>query len=129
MECPPVSIAANLWPVGFTYNELSELGILRKVHKLGPWSMYLRLLGDWKERPGFTPRKIADKVLRFFKFHSLTRHKAVVLTPSPHMSAYNPDDNRHDLRPFLYVVSWPYQTKKIMAHLEQLEKDLEGKSQ
>lgn len=33
-------------------SELSEFGILRKVHKLGPWSMYLRLLGDWKERPG-----------------------------------------------------------------------------
>lgn len=110
--------------MGFTYNELSEFGILRKVHKLGPWSTYLRLLGDWKERPGFGPREIADKVMRFFRFYSLNRHKAVILTPSPHLSAYNPDDNRHDLRPFLYVVNWPWQFDKIKKHVEDMEKRL-----
>lgn len=113
--------------MGFTYNELSEFGILRKVHKLGPWSAYLRLLGDWKERPGFGPREIADKVMRFFRFYSLNRHKAVILTPSPHMSAYNPDDNRHDLRPFLYVVNWPWQFDKIKAHVEEMEDRLAEK--
>lgn len=110
--------------MGFTYSELSEFGILRKVHKLGPWSAYLRLLGDWKERPGFGPREIADKVMRFFRFYSLNRHKAVILTPSPHLSAYNPDDNRHDLRPFLYVVNWPWQFDKIRRHVEDMEKRL-----
>lgn len=115
--------------MGFTYNELSEFGILRKVHKLGPWSTYLRLLGDWKERPGFGPREIADKVMRFFRFYSLNRHKAVILTPSPHMSAYNPDDNRHDLRPFLYVVNWPWQFDKIKAHVEEMEKRLAEKKE
>lgn len=115
--------------MGFTYNELSEFGILRKVHKLGPWSTYLRLLGDWKERSGFGPREIADKVMRFFRFYSLNRHKAVILTPSPHMSAYNPDDNRHDLRPFLYVVNWPWQFDKIKAHVEEMEKRLAEKKE
>lgn len=33
----------------------------------------------------------------------------------------DPDDNRHDLRPFLYVVNFPYQFDKIKAHAEQLE--------
>lgn len=112
--------------MGFTYNELSEFGILRKVHKLGPWSAYLRLLGDWKERPGFGPREIADKVMRFFRFYALNRHKAVILTPSPHLSAYNPDDNRHDLRPFLYVVNWPWQFDKIKTHVEEMENRLKS---
>lgn len=111
--------------MGFTYSELSEFGILRKVHKLGPWSAYLRLLGDWKERPGFGPREIADKVMRFYRFYALNRHKAVILTPSPHLSAYNPDDNRHDLRPFLYVVNWPWQFEKIERHVLDMEKRLE----
>jgi NAD+ synthase (glutamine-hydrolysing) len=116
--------------MGFTYSELSEFGILRKVDKLGPWSTYLRLLEDWQEREGYTPRKIADKVIRFFRFYSINRHKTVILTPSPHLSAYNPDDNRHDLRPFLYVVNWPWQFDKIRKHMEELERDIEeGKSE
>ncbi|KAK2048064.1 adenine nucleotide alpha hydrolases-like protein [Colletotrichum somersetense] len=104
--------------------ELSEFGIMRKVHKLGAWSTYLRLLGDWKERPGYGPRQIAERVKRFFRFYSINRHKAVILTPSPHLSAYNPDDNRHDLRPFLYVVNWPWQFGKIDAHAEDLERKI-----
>lgn len=115
--------------MGFTYSELSEFGILRKVHKCGPWSAYQRLLADWSDRPGFGPRKIADKVMRFFKFYSLNRHKAVILTPSPHLSAYNPDDNRHDLRPFLYVIDWPWQFKKIRDHVELLESTLGEKEE
>lgn len=110
--------------MGFTYAELSEFGILRKIEKLGPWSTYLRLLNDWKERPNFGPREIADKVMRFFRFYALNRHKAVILTPSPHLSGYNPDDNRHDLRPFLYVVHWPWQFDKIRKHVEEMEKGI-----
>lgn len=73
--------------MGLTYKELSDFGygpklplhrfkawltghnrILRKVHKLGPWSCYLRLLSEWKQRPGFGPTEIADKVFKFFRF-------------------------------------------------------------
>ncbi len=33
----------------------------------------------------------------------------MVLTPSYHAEQYSPDDNRYDLRPFLYSnFSWPY---------------------
>ena len=113
--------------MGLTYDELSVFGVLRKVEKLGPWSTYLRLLGQWKDRPGLGPRDIAEKVFRFFRFYALNRHKAVVLTPSVHMCSYNPDDNRHDLRPFLYVVDWPWQFAKIRAHLDELEPKLQAR--
>ena len=61
--------------------------------------------------------------MRFFRFYSMNRHKTVILTPSPHLSAYNPDDNRHDLRPFLYVIDWPWQFKKIRDDVDELEKE------
>ena len=111
--------------MGLTYEELSVFGLLRKVDYLGPWSAYLRLLGQWKDRPGFGPREIAERVMRFFRFYAMNRHKATIITPSIHLSAYNPDDNRHDLRPFLYVVSWPWQFGKIRAHVDELEKKMD----
>ena len=101
--------------MGLSYDELSTFGILRKVEKLGPWSCYLRLLVDWQDRPGYGPQEVATKVQRFFRFYAINRHKSTVLTPSVHMSAYNPDDNRHDLRPFLYVIDWPWQFNKIRS--------------
>ncbi|KAK5061419.1 hypothetical protein LTR84_007962 [Exophiala bonariae] len=117
--------------MGMTYDELSTFGVLRKVEKLGPWSCYLRLLVEWRERPGYGPQEVATKVMRFFRFYALNRHKSTVLTPSVHMSAYNPDDNRHDLRPFLYVIDWPWQFNKIKDHasalVERLAKQQQGK--
>src|ERR1700760_3889252 len=85
-----------------TYSELQAFSLLRKVEKLGPWSTYLRLLGEWKDRPDHTPTKIAEKTIRFYRYHFMNRHKATIMTPAIHLSSYNPDDNRHDLRPFLY---------------------------
>jgi NAD+ synthase (glutamine-hydrolysing) len=116
--------------MGMTYAELSTFGILRKVEKCGPWSAYLRLLSEWKERPGYEgqPAKIAEKVCRFFRFYAINRHKATVVTPSVHLSGYNPDDNRHDLRPFLYVVGWPWQFDKIWRHVRALEAEMGRKN-
>ncbi|KAK3330777.1 glutamine-dependent NAD(+) synthetase [Apodospora peruviana] len=113
--------------MGLTYAELSAFGLLRKVEKLGPWSCYLRLLVEWQDRPGFGPQEIATKVIRFFRFYAINRHKSTVITPSVHLSAYNPDDNRHDLRPFLYVVNWNWQADKILEHAAGLEKKLAEK--
>ncbi|KAI1112217.1 NAD+ synthase [Nemania sp. NC0429] len=109
--------------MGLTYAELSVFGIHRSVEKLGPWSSYIRLLGEWKDR-NLTPTQIAEKVFRFFRNYALNRHKATIITPSVHMSAYNPDDNRHDERPFLYVVGWPFQFDKIRNHARRLEEVL-----
>ncbi len=39
----------------------------------------------------------------------------------------DPDDNRADLRPFLYVVNWPFQFNKIRVHAEDLERRLAEK--
>lgn len=100
---------------------------MRKVDKLGPWSTYLRLLSEWRDRPGYGPRQIAEKVFKFYGSYAVNRHKAVIVTPSVHLSPYDPDDNRFDLRPFLYVVQWPWQFGKIRSHVEQLEKRLAEK--
>ena len=35
------------------------------------------------------------------------------LTPSYHAEAYSPDDNRFDLRPFLYSSRWPWQFRQM----------------
>jgi NAD+ synthase (glutamine-hydrolysing) len=35
------------------------------------------------------------------------------LTPSYHMESYSPDDNRFDLRQFLYNNDWTFQFMKI----------------
>lgn len=75
--------------MGMSYEELSVFGILRRVEKLGPWSSYVRLLYQWKDRPGMNPRKIAEKVMHFFRFYSINRHKATIITPSIHLSAYS----------------------------------------
>src|SRR5438034_6407754 len=86
--------------MGMTYHELSTFGILRKQFKLGPYGMFQRLLHDWKDRMG--PRDIAEKVKRFHHFYVINRHKMTGLTPAYHAESYSPDDNRFDLRPFLY---------------------------
>lgn len=36
-----------------------------------------------------------------------------VITPAYHAGSYNPDDNRFDLRPFLYRTNWPWQFRAI----------------
>ncbi|OAA79392.1 glutamine-dependent NAD(+) synthetase synthase [Akanthomyces lecanii RCEF 1005] len=106
--------------MGFTYKELSRFGLLRKVHKLGPYGCFLRLLGEWKDEK--TPREVADKTKRFFHFYAINRHKQTVATPAYHSESYSPDDHRFDLRPFVYppsFESWSY--KKIDARVEALE--------
>jgi NAD+ synthase (glutamine-hydrolysing) len=134
--------------MGMTYEELSVFGRLRKVSKLGPWGMYEKLVYLWSQPPpqsetmatksgmaahqdphavhaqihgrGLTPREIYEKVRRFFYFYSINRHKMTVLTPSYHAEAYSPDDNRFDLRPFLYPsFEWPY--KKMIESVEAWE--------
>lgn len=36
-----------------------------------------------------------------------------IITPSYHAESYSPDDNRHDLRQFLYNTKWEWQFKAI----------------
>ncbi|UZJ54145.1 hypothetical protein CBS101457_003465 [Exobasidium rhododendri] len=99
--------------MGMTYDELSIFGRLRKVEKRGPYSMFTKLLDEWGDR--LSPAEIAEKVKKFFFEYARNRHKMTTLTPSYHAESYSPDDNRFDLRPFLYPSRFPYQFDKIDA--------------
>lgn len=99
--------------MGMSYDELGIFGKLRKIHRLGPCSMFKRLRAvDWADR-GLSSSEIAKKVKKFFFFYSCNRHKMVTLTPSYHAESYSPDDNRFDQRQFLYNCRWPWQFRKI----------------
>jgi len=153
-ELEPISedyVQSDEVDMGMSYDELSVFGRLRKVSKLGPWSMYEKLVSLWSAPPeenraaisgrgeadhqqaetvhakihgrGLSPRIVAEKVARFYHYHYINRHKMTVLTPSVHMEAYSPEDNRFDLRPFLYpsfYTSLPY--RRIMQHVEAMER-------
>ncbi|EGF78318.1 hypothetical protein BATDEDRAFT_17496 [Batrachochytrium dendrobatidis JAM81] len=97
--------------MGMSYKDLSVFGTLRKISKMGPVSMFQRLLHDWGSM--FSPTEIAAKVKRMFFFYSINRHKATIMPPAYHMSSYSADDNRFDMRPFLYNASWKWQFEKI----------------
>ncbi|XP_073305879.1 glutamine-dependent NAD(+) synthetase [Primulina huaijiensis] len=103
--------------MGMTYEELSVYGRLRKIFRCGPVSMFKNLCYKWG--PKLTPAEIGDKVKHFFKYYSINRHKMTVLTPSYHAESYSPEDNRFDLRQFLYNSRWPYQFRKIDELVEQ----------
>lgn len=97
--------------MGMTYDELSLYGKLRKQSACGPYSMFCRLVSTWKE--GLSAQEVAQKVKHFFRCYAINRHKMTVLTPSYHAESYSPDDNRFDLRPFLYRANWSWQFKAI----------------
>ena len=106
--------------MGMTYEELSRFGRLRKIDHCGPVSMFEKLAVEWSHLP---PREVAEKVKRFFHFYAVNRHKATVLTPAYHAESYSPDDNRFDLRQFLYNVRWSWQFRRI----DQLAAEMEAR--
>nr|XP_023397586.1 glutamine-dependent NAD(+) synthetase [Loxodonta africana] len=105
--------------MGMTYAELSVYGRLRKIAKMGPYSMFCKLVNMWRD--SCTPRQVAEKVKQFFSKYSTNRHKMTTLTPAYHAESYSPDDNRFDLRPFLYNTGWPWQFRCIERQVLQLE--------
>lgn len=92
--------------MGMTYEELGHFGRLRKMSRCGPVSMFRKLLVTWSH---LAPSEVAAKVKRFFYYYSLNRHKMTTITPAYHAEAYSPDDNRFDLRQFLYNTRWTRQ--------------------
>ncbi|KAF8507701.1 hypothetical protein JB92DRAFT_3083999 [Gautieria morchelliformis] len=93
--------------LGMTYDELAVYGRIRKVEKCGPYSMFTKLVHEWGSF--LSPTQIAEKVKYFYFEHARNRHKMTTLTP--HIML--PDDNRYDLRPFLYPTRFPFQFRKI----------------
>lgn len=106
-----------------TYEELSHFGRLRKMGLCGPVSMFRNLLAVW---PHLAPSAVAAKVKRFFHYYGINRHKMTTLTPSYHAEQYSPDDNRFDLRQFLYPAGWPRQFAEIDIMVEDLERHAQG---
>jgi NAD+ synthase (glutamine-hydrolysing) len=113
-ELEPISetyVQADEADMGMTYDELSVFGRFRKVEKCGPYGMFTKLVHEWGSF--LSPVQIAEKVKHFFFEYARNRHKMTTLTPSYHAESYSPDDNRFDLRPFLYPSRFPWQFKKI----------------
>ena len=104
--------------MGMTYAELSRFGQLRKMEQCGPVSMFEKLVQEWEHLP---PREVAEKVKHFFRCYAINRHKMTTLTPSYHAESYSPDDNRFDLRQFLYNTRWTWQFRVIDARVNKLE--------
>jgi NAD+ synthase (glutamine-hydrolysing) len=102
--------------MGFTYDELSILGRLRKSFKLGLVGMWERLLVEWDER---TPREVFEKVRKFMFYYAINRHKMTTMTPGLYLESYTPDDNRYDLRPFLYP-KFRFEERKVENMLKQV---------
>ena len=107
--------------MGMTYAELSRFGQLRKMEQCGPVSMFEKLVQEWDHLP---PHEVAEKVKRFFRYYAINRHKMTTLTPSYHAESYSPDDNRFDLRQFLYNVQWTWQFRHIDARVKKLEAEM-----
>ena len=86
---------------------------------------YRKLFVTWSH---LQPSVVATKVKRFFFYYSLNRHKMCTITPAYHAEGYSPDDNRFDLRPFLYNVQWPRQFRMIDQLVQIAEEgNLDGK--
>ncbi|KAH8116491.1 glutamine-dependent NAD synthetase with GAT domain-containing protein [Phellopilus nigrolimitatus] len=88
--------------MGMTYDELSVFGRLRKVEKCGPYGMFQKLVHEWGRR--LSPLQVRTQTKRKVPSDAKT---------NCHMESYSPDDNRFDLRPFLYPSRFPFQFKKI----------------
>ena len=104
--------------MGMSYDELSVFGRLRKESRCGPFSMYMVLKTQWAVERGLSCDEVAKKVKRFFTFYAINRHKMTTVTPSYHAENYSPDDNRFDLRPFLYRVDFKCQFDAIDADVQ-----------
>ncbi|KAL7546667.1 hypothetical protein ACHAWF_010001 [Thalassiosira exigua] len=109
--------------MGMTYEELGYFGRLRKISRCGPVGMFKKLVVTWNH---LAPSEVASKVKRFFYYYSLNRHKMTTITPAYHAEAYSPDDNRFDLRQFLYNTRWTRQfavIDEIVAQYPDSEQD------
>ncbi len=67
-------------------------------------------------------QKLAEKVKKFFIYYGMNRHKMTTITPSFHYDPESCDDNRFDMRPFLYETDWSLQFAEIDDLLESFKK-------
>ena len=63
---------------------------------------------------------MAAQVKHFFRSYGINRRTLTTLTPAYHAESYSPDDNRFDLRQFLYP-NWQRQFDSIDALVARVE--------
>lgn len=109
--------------MGCTYEELGVFGRLRKVEKLGPFSMWQKMCQLWPDK---TPQQVYQRVRFLWTYFGINRHKQEILTPSLHAETYSPDSNRYDLLPFLRPpLTWAYsKIEKAVAQVESRDNSL-----
>ncbi|XP_077868215.1 glutamine-dependent NAD(+) synthetase-like, partial [Saccoglossus kowalevskii] len=106
--------------MGMSHAQLFDCGRLRKMSKCGPFSMFCKLIHQWRD--AYSPRQVSSRESEaFFRTYSINRHKMTTLTPSYHAESYSLDDNRFDLRQFLYNAKWPWQFRSIDEQVKTLE--------
>ncbi|KAJ1327327.1 NAD+ synthetase [Batrachochytrium salamandrivorans] len=111
LDAPPT---AELEPITASHQQTDE-------EDMGMSYKDLSVFGTLKDIQDGPSINIAARVKRMFYFYSINRHKATVMPPAYHMSSYSADDNRFDLRPFLYNAAWTWQFGKIDEYAEQAE--------
>eukprot|EP00928_Gymnodinium_smaydae_P098103 TRINITY_DN9046_c0_g5_i1.p1 TRINITY_DN9046_c0_g5~~TRINITY_DN9046_c0_g5_i1.p1 ORF type:complete len:796 (-),score=201.07 TRINITY_DN9046_c0_g5_i1:86-2389(-) len=149
-ESGAVEVQTDEKDMGMSYDELGDLGYCRKVEHCGPLSTFLKLrvkwahkTADWKtpadndraitpsirvrEQPKTFEEKVAQKVKDFYFYHAINRHKMTTLTPSYHAENYSPDDNRFDLRPFLFPSTFDHQFQAIDDLVQEALRSQAGK--
>ncbi|KAJ7248515.1 hypothetical protein C8J57DRAFT_1437985 [Mycena rebaudengoi] len=106
---------SDLTDIGMSYEELNTYGRLRKDEKRGPYSTFTKLVHEWGSF--LSPLEVRISHCRKSKAvlfeYARNRHKMTTMTPAYHAGSYNPDDNRFDMRPFLYPTLFPWQFNKI----------------
>jgi NAD+ synthase (glutamine-hydrolysing) len=115
--------------MGITYKQIYELGKLRAMG-YGPIDSYLKIKADknlikiFSLNPIDKPINPKDVIKIFYFRYNMNRNKATIIPPSVHLLP-SPDDNRYDLRPFLYrsfgKMNWE---TKIISN-ENLSKQIE----
>jgi NAD+ synthase (glutamine-hydrolysing) len=111
--------------IGLSYKEIKLFNDLRNKELCGIVSTFL---GYSELKPNMSPAEVQSKCEIFFKRYFQNRHKTTVLTPSVHLSGNSCDDNRYDLRPFLYDLrgkrGFDYQWERVESIVQKkLKKD------
>ena len=84
--------------MGMNYPDLSTFGRSRKMERLGPSSMFTKLVHTWTH---LTRLQVAEKIKLFWRMNGIKRFKSTTLTPPYHAEGCSPDDNHFELGPSL----------------------------
>jgi NAD+ synthetase len=104
-------IQADEDEIGLNYDQIAVIGELRSSG-YGLLSIFKKLQNHKLFKKN-DPKYLFDKISTYYRRYTMNRHKAVIVTPSVHLLP-SPDDNRFDLRPFLYRVAIDEKIMKLI---------------